>query len=125
MSVTVHDRRGRARVERHIGKYMAWSWIQVAMEAPECRGMGGGNKLGVPNLLAGGEAQAADEFLQHFRDVIVVTLHMINAAKTVRDVVIYHRMTTTTHPDVAERGECAIFHVDASYILVCSVIREV
>jgi hypothetical protein len=125
VSVTVHDRRGRVGVERHLGKYMGWSWILVAMENPACLGTVGavGNKLGVANLSAEGEAQAADEFVQHFGDVVMVALHKINAAKGVSDVVICHHMTTSTHPVVAERGECAISHEAASYIL--SLFRHV
>jgi hypothetical protein len=75
-----------------------------------------GHKQGVPPLTAGGEAQGADEFSQHFRSVVMAALHEtteLMAAQGMCDVVVvFHGMTARARPDIAVEGDRVDAHVD-------------
>jgi hypothetical protein len=108
--------------ERSIGAQMAGAGAQGAMEVPACLGVvqGAGSEPRIPPLAAGGKAHAADEFTQHFRSVVVVALHettKLVAAEDVHDVVVFHRMTASACPGVAEGGEHADSHANAGDVL--------
>jgi hypothetical protein len=108
--------------ERYVSKHMAGASAQVAMEVPGCLGMvrGAGSEPRIPALAAGGEAQAADKFMQHFGGVIVAALHKFTepvAAEGVRDVVVFNCMAARARPGVAEGGERADSHANAGSVL--------
>jgi hypothetical protein len=72
---------------------------------------GGGSGCGelVENTAPRGwrKSQAADEFTQHLRGAIVAALHESMATKPVaaegmRDIVVFHSMTASARPCVAE-----------------------
>jgi hypothetical protein len=64
--------------ERDISEHLAGARAQVAMEVLACLGAVGGAAGGqrILPLATGGKAQAADEFAQHFRGVVMAALHV-------------------------------------------------
>jgi hypothetical protein len=66
-------RSGQGVDEGDVREHMAGSQAEVAVEFPACLGTvgGAGCNLGAPSLTSGGEAQAANEFSQHLRSVII------------------------------------------------------
>jgi hypothetical protein len=86
-------------------------------------GRGAESEPRIPPLTAGGKrAQAVDEFMQHFRGFVMVAFLQSNepvAAEGVhvRDVVVFHRMTSSARPGVAEGGEREDSRANASGFL--------
>jgi broad specificity phosphatase PhoE len=107
--------------EQDIGEHMARA--QIAMEVPACLGArrSAESEPRTPPLVAGEKAQAADEFTQHFRGVVLAALHEdteLMATEGVRDVVVvFHGVTASACPGVAEGGEHADTHVNAGGVL--------
>jgi hypothetical protein len=86
---------------------------------PACLGAVGetGTQAGSTTPCGLKRAQEADEFLQHFRSVIIVDFHSIDAllaSKGVRRV--FHSMITSARPGVAEGGKRADTHADTSRV---------
>jgi hypothetical protein len=66
--------------------------------------------------------QAADEFSPNFWGVVIAGLHETTvpvAAEGLRDVVVFHCVTSSTHPGIAEGGVRADTHADMGRILEC------
>jgi hypothetical protein len=121
-------RSGEGMDERHVAEYVSGAWAQVAMEVPPGLGAvgGAGGKPGVPPLAAGGEAQAANKFSEHFSGVIMAALYETAepvAAEGVRDVVAFYGMTTSACPGVSEGGERADAQADAGRVLERLVVQ--
>jgi hypothetical protein len=68
--------RSQGMDERDFGENVAMPWGQDAVKVPACLGVvrGAGRKPGVPPFSARGEAQAAHEFAQNLRRLVVVAL---------------------------------------------------
>jgi hypothetical protein len=127
-SGSADERSGEGMDERDVAKYVSRARAQVTMEVPAGPGAvgGAGGKPRVTPLAAGGEAQAANKFSEHFSEVIMAALDETTepvAAEDVRDVVAFHGMTPSARPGVAEGGERADAHADTGRVLERLVVQ--
>jgi hypothetical protein len=105
-----------------VREYVARSQAEVAMKVTVCLGAvkGAGCNLGVPCLVAGGEAKTANELSQHLCSVLTATLREISelvAVKGLSKAVTLLFAATSACPAIAIGEEGAHPHADAGGVL--------